>query len=161
MAIETKVDRQDIENFLYREARLIDDEKFEEWLDLFAEDALYWAPCNRYDIDPNTEVSLIYDDKARMNDRVWRLRSGLAYSQEPPSRLRHMLSNVEILASDGDTVSVSSNFAIFEVRKSVQKAFAGRVEHRLRREDGGWKIAFKKVELLNNDDPIDNLTFLV
>jgi len=161
MAIDTRVDRHEIENFLFREARLIDDEKFEEWLDLFTEDALYWAPCNRYDIDPNTEVSLIYDTKSRMGDRVWRLRSGLAYSQEPASRLRHMLSNVEIVEEAGDTVTVSSNFAIFEVRKGVQNTFAGRLEHRLRREGDGWKIAFKKVELLNNDDPIDNLTFLL
>ncbi|HZP27106.1 MAG TPA: aromatic-ring-hydroxylating dioxygenase subunit beta [Dehalococcoidia bacterium] len=161
MAIAAKIDRQEIENFLYKEARLIDDGKFDEWLELFAEDAIYWAPCNRYDIDPNTEVSLIYDDKSRMRDRVWRLQSGLAYSQEPASRVRHMLSNMELVATEGDAVTISSNFGIFEVRKGVQKTYAGRVEHHLRREGEGWKIAFKKVELLNNDDPIDNLTFLV
>jgi 3-phenylpropionate/cinnamic acid dioxygenase small subunit len=161
MAIDMRVDRQEIENFLFKEARLIDDGKFDEWLELFAEDAIYWAPCNRYDIDPASEVSLIYDDKSRMRDRVWRLQSGLAYSQEPASRVRHMLSNIELVSVEGDAATVSSNFAIFEMRKGVQKVYAGRVEHHLRREGDGWKITFKKVDLINNDDPIDNLTFLV
>jgi 3-phenylpropionate/cinnamic acid dioxygenase small subunit len=161
MAIETRIDRQEIESFLFMEARLIDDGKFDEWLELFAEDAIYWAPCNSYDIDPTTEVSLIYDDKSRMRDRVWRLQSGLAYSQEPASRVRHMLSNIELVSVEGDAATVSSNFAIFEMRKGVQKVYAGRVEHHLRREGDGWKITFKKVDLINNDDPIDNLTFLV
>ncbi|HXG36832.1 MAG TPA: aromatic-ring-hydroxylating dioxygenase subunit beta [Dehalococcoidia bacterium] len=161
MTTEVKIDRQEIENFLFKEARLIDDEKFEEWVDLFTEDTLYWAPCNRNEIDPSREVSLVYDDKSRMLDRVWRLRSGLAYSQEPASRTRHMISNVEIVEAGAEKVVVSSNFAIFENRRGAQKTFAGRFEHHLRPENGSWKIAFKKVELINNDDPIDNLTFLL
>ncbi len=161
MTVEVRVDRQEVENFLFKEARLIDEGKFDDWLTLFTDDAIYWAPCNKYEIDPNTEVSLIYDTKSRMGDRVWRLQSGLAYSQEPASRLRHMLSNVEIVEAVADKVIVSSNFAIFEVRKGGQRTFAGRFEHHLRPAGNSWQIAYKKVELLNNDDPIDNLTFLL
>ncbi|HXG36932.1 MAG TPA: aromatic-ring-hydroxylating dioxygenase subunit beta [Dehalococcoidia bacterium] len=161
MATEARVDRHEIENFIFKEARLIDEGKFEEWLDLFAEETLYWAPCNRYDIDPSQEVSLIYDDRGRLNDRVWRLRSGLAYSQEPASRTRHLISNVEIVESSAEKVVVSSSFAIFELRKGIQRTYAGRFEHHLVPSDGSWKITFKKIDLLNNDEPIDNLTFLL
>ena len=161
MATQAKVDRLEIEDYLFSEARLLDDEKFDEWLELFTDDAIYWAPCNRYEIDPSTEVSLIYDDRGRLGDRIWRLNSGLAYSQEPRSRTRHMVGNVQILEATAEKVSVTSSFAIFELRKGVQRTFAGRYEHHLRPADGSWKIAYKKVELLNNDEPIDNLTFLL
>lgn len=161
MTTQARVDRQEIENFLYKEARLLDQGNFNDWLELFTEDSIYWAPANRYEIDPNQEVSLIYDDRGRMGDRVWRLQSGLAYSQEPASRTRHLISNVEIVESSAEKVVTSSSFAIFEMRKGVQRTYAGRFEHHLRPADGGWKIAFKKIELINNDDPIDNLTFLL
>ncbi len=161
MTTQARVDRQEIENFLYKEARLLDEGNFNDWLELFTEDAIYWAPANRYEIDPSQEVSLIYDDRGRMGDRVWRLQSGLAYSQEPASRTRHLISNVEIVESSAEKVVTSSSFAIFELRKGVQRTYAGRFEHHLRPFEGSWKIAFKKIDLINNDDPIDNLTFLL
>lgn len=157
----TRVDREEIENFLYKEARLIDSRQFDDWLSLFTDDAIYWVPCNRDDIDPTREVSIIYDDRQRMEDRIWRLQSGLAYAQDPPSRTRRLLSNIEIMDATEDKVTVSSCFAIFELRRGVQTTFAGRYEHHLRRVDGSWKIAFKKAELLNNNETIDNLTFIV
>ncbi|MBX6318288.1 aromatic-ring-hydroxylating dioxygenase subunit beta [Pigmentiphaga sp.] len=79
--------RADVESFLYREARLLDTQRFEEWLDLFTDDALYWAPAGRDDIDPTRHVSIIHDDKAAMGRRVKRLRSGFAFAQEPASRV--------------------------------------------------------------------------
>ena len=159
--VQTPVDLHDVEQFLYREARLIDERKFDDWLALFTDDALYWAPANRNNIDPTREVSLIYDDRRRMGDRIWRLQSGMAHSQDPASKTRHLISNVEVIEATENEVTVSSCFAIFELRRGVQKTYAGRYEHHLRRVDGSWKIAFKKAELLNNDEPIDNLTFLV
>jgi 3-phenylpropionate/cinnamic acid dioxygenase small subunit len=161
--IGMNVDRQEVENFLYKEARLLDDGKLQEWLALFTPDARYWIPCNRDDIDPMREVSIIFDDRQRMEERVWRIESGLAYAQEPRSRTRHLLTNVEVLPGETeDSAATSSNFVVYELRRGKQLAFVGRIEHRLQRDgEGNWKIAYKKVELLNNNEPIDNLTFIV
>ena len=156
-----KPSRQEAEDFLYREAALLDDMRLEEWLELFTEDATYWIPENKDNPDPARETSILYDDRLRMEDRTWRLSHGPAHSQIPPSRTRRMISNVEVReAADGEA-TLYSNFVIFEVRRDEQRTFAGRYEHRLRREGDGWRIAQKKVILINNASPIYNLTFMV
>jgi benzoate/toluate 1,2-dioxygenase beta subunit len=155
------VDRHQIENFLYREARLMDEHAYDEWLSLWAEDALYWIPCNDDDIDPQRHVSIIYDNRARLEDRIERLKSGAAYAQEPKSRLRRVVSNVEIEEGGNGEVTVYSNFSLTELRRSRQDTFAGRTVHKLRPQGNSFKIAYKKVLLVNNDEVIDNLTFLV
>jgi 3-phenylpropionate/cinnamic acid dioxygenase small subunit len=156
-----KLSRQEAEDFLYREAALLDDMKLEEWLELFTEDATYWIPENKDDLDPARETSILYDDRFRMEDRVWRLMRGPAHAQIPPSKTRRMVSNVEVKEEADGGIVLYSNFAIFEVRRNEQRTFAGRYEHRLRLEDGNWRIAQKKVNLINNASPIYNLTFMV
>jgi 3-phenylpropionate/cinnamic acid dioxygenase small subunit len=155
------VDRHQIENFLYREARLMDEHAYDEWLSLWAEDALYWVPCNDDDIDPQRHVSIIYDNRPRLEDRIERLKSGAAYAQEPKSRLRRVVANVEIEEGDNGEVTVYSNFNLTELRRSRQDTFAGRTIHKLRPQGASFKIAYKKVLLVNNDEVIDNLTFLI
>ena len=152
-----------VASFLYQEARLIDEHRYQEWLALWEEsETLYWAPCNEDDIDPETHVSIVYDDRARLEARVWRLaHSGIAFAQVPPSRLRHLITNVEVEAADGDRVVTRSNFLLLEVRRNRQNLYGGYQEHRLRREGNGWRIETKKVNILTNDLAIDNLTFLV
>jgi benzoate/toluate 1,2-dioxygenase beta subunit len=153
--------REDIESFLYREAALLDAWKLEDWLQLFADDCVYWIPCNEDDNDPTQHISIAYDDRKNLQERIWRLNSGKAYSQEPRSRTRRLISNVEILKDSGSEITVSSSFALFQTRLGRQNTFAGRYEHRLRKLDGGWKIAFKKIELINNNDTIDDMTFMM
>jgi 3-phenylpropionate/cinnamic acid dioxygenase small subunit len=155
------VDRHQIENFLYREARLMDEHAYDEWLSLWTEDALYWVPCNDDDIDPQRHVSIIYDNRPRLEDRIERLKSGAAYAQDPKSRLRRVVSNVEIEEGDNGEVTVYSNFNLTELRRSRQDTFAGRTIHTLRPHGAGFQIAYKKVLLVNNDEVIDNLTFLI
>jgi 3-phenylpropionate/cinnamic acid dioxygenase small subunit len=155
------VDRHQIENFLYREARLMDEHAYDEWLSLWAEDMLYWVPCNEDDIDPQRHVSIIYDDHPRLEDRIERLKSGAAYAQEPKSRLRRVISNVEIEEGENGEVTTYSNFNLTELRRGRQDTFAGRTIHKLRPQGSGFKIAYKKVLLVNNDEVIDNLTFLI
>lgn len=154
------VDRKQIEEFLIDEAAYLDEEKFSEWLDLFTEDSFYWIPSNQDDIDPNTHVSIIYDDKNRLEERVWRLQSGLAYGQEPKSRTRHLVTNVKVLHCEEDKVIVTSNFILVELRRSIQTIYSGRLEHHLKQTDTTWKIASKKVELINNNEFLGNLSFL-
>lgn len=151
-----------VSRFLFLEARLLDERRFQDWLALFLESATYWIPANRYDIDPRSEVSLIYDDFSRMCERVGRIESGHAHAQDPMSRTRHLITNVEIEEWKEGSAKTSSNFLLAELRpRREQKIFVGRCEHDLMRVDGSWRIARKKVELLNNNEPIDSLTFLV
>jgi 3-phenylpropionate/cinnamic acid dioxygenase small subunit len=162
---KSPVDRHEIENFLYREARLIDEDKLDEWLALFVNDSpdeiIYWVPCNRDNIDPLREVSFIYDNRAHLEDRVWRLQSGLAHTMDPRPRIRHVVSNIELEAAGGDELTVHSTVLVFHFRKDKEKAFVGACLHRLRRVGGEWRIAFKKVDLLNNDGIIDSMQLLI
>ncbi len=156
-----RLSRQEAEDFLYREALLLDDMRLEEWLELFTDDAIYWIPENKDDLDPTRETSILYDDRFRMGDRVWRLTHGNAHAQIPPSRTRRIIGNVEVQEQADGEIILYSNFAIFEVRRNEQRTFAGRYEHRLRPEGDGWRIARKKVNLVNNASPLYNLTLMV
>ena len=156
------VDHRQVEQFLYREARLMDEHAYDDWLALWAVDALYWVPVNRDDIDSTREISIIYADRRRMEDMIARLKGGAAYAQDPPSRMRRIVANVEIEdeSEDGGIV-VCANFLLTELRRHRQTTFAGRTIHKLRPEQGSFKIVSKKVELLNNDEVIGNLSFLI
>jgi 3-phenylpropionate/cinnamic acid dioxygenase small subunit len=153
--------RSEAEDLLYREARLLDDLRHQEWLAMLDENATYWIPCNGEGTDPNREISLVFDDKHRLTDRIGRLQSGLAHAQNPPSRTKRLVSNVEIENVTENAATVLSGFILYELRRGKERVFAGRYEHRLHLVDGTWKIASKKVVLMNNDEVIDNLTFIV
>jgi benzoate/toluate 1,2-dioxygenase beta subunit len=103
----------------------------------------------------------VYEDKAHLEDRIVRLKSDAAYAQDPRSRMRRVISNVEIEEGEQGEVIVYSNFNLTELRRSQQRTFAGRTMHKLRPEGNSFKIAYKKVLLVNNDEVISNLTFLV
>jgi benzoate/toluate 1,2-dioxygenase beta subunit len=158
--------RSGAEDVLYHEAELLDgatldNTALDRWLELFTDDAVYWVPARHDESDPQRHVSLIYDDRARMAERVWRLSVGPAHAQIPPSTTRRLITNVRVTGTEGDEVVVRSNFAIFEVRKTTQRAFAGEYEHRLVPGGDGWLIRRKTARLVNCEAPIFNLTFLV
>jgi benzoate/toluate 1,2-dioxygenase subunit beta len=152
--------RERVEEFLFYEAKLIDEHLYDEWLGLWTEDGLYWVPCNTDDADPARQAMIIYDNRARLGERIYRLTSGAAWAQQPRSRTRRLISNVEVRLNEGGYV-VESNCIIAELRRSKQDIFAARMLHTLRPAGESFRIALKKVLLLNNDEPIDNLTFLV
>ncbi len=156
------IDRRKIEEFVYREARLMDEHRYDEWEALWTDDAIYWVPCNEDDIDPTRHVSIIYDDRTRIGHRITRLKSGEAHAQDPPSRMRRVISNFEIEEADGGEVIVRSNFLLVELRHE-QNLWAGTTTHRLRpdKDAGGLKLAFKKVLLVNNDAEMPALAFLI
>jgi benzoate/toluate 1,2-dioxygenase subunit beta len=153
--------RQQAEEILFEEARLLDAGRYDDWFAMFTDDAIYWLPCNGEGIDPNREISLVYDDHARLRDRVDRLNRGVAHAQSPPSKTCRLISNVQIQQVSTDTAAITSAFLLYELRQSRQRIFAGHYLHRLRLENDGWKIAWKKAVLVNNDEVIDNLTFIV
>jgi 3-phenylpropionate/cinnamic acid dioxygenase small subunit len=155
------LERELVESFLYREARLMDAHRYDEWLALFDEDATYWIPSNRDDVDPRREVSIAYANREHLTLQVQRLASGRAYTQDPPARLCRVVSNVEIEPADGDEAVVRSVFHLQIVRAGRDRVIAGRVIHRLRCRDGGLRIVSKKIELAANDEVLGDLTFLL
>ncbi|HVN30079.1 MAG TPA: aromatic-ring-hydroxylating dioxygenase subunit beta [Candidatus Binataceae bacterium] len=156
-----RLTRADAEDILYAEARLLDERRYPEWLAMFTADATYWVPANGEGVDPKREVSIIYDDIPRLTGRIERLTSGVAHAQLPPSKTRRVVSNVQIEKSDDNDATAICTFILYELRRNKQRIFAGRGEYRIRFEDARWKIAVKKVVLVNNDEVIDNLTFVV
>jgi p-cumate 2,3-dioxygenase subunit beta len=152
--------RAEVEAFLFREAELLDARDFDAWLGLFAEDGLYWVPSGSDDMDPAHEVSIAYDSLPRLRERVWRLRSGVAHAQEPPSRTTHIVSNVTVQA-DSDALRAGSAFVVHEFRRGRQHVHAGRYRHELRRAGHRLAIVVKKVELVNNDGYLGNLSILL
>lgn len=166
MAIEdvppaTAEDEREVARFLYREARLIDAGRFDEWLALWADDACYWVPANADDIDPSRHVSLIYDDRNRLTERIYRLTHSDVHSQEPASRLTHLLSGIEVGTLSAEEYFAHCAVLIAEVRHNRQEIYGGRVEYRLRRGGGALAMVVKKVILARNDSPLGNLTFLL
>jgi benzoate/toluate 1,2-dioxygenase subunit beta len=153
--------REQVEAFLYREARLADGHAYREWLDLWDTDALYWVPCNDDDADPARHVALIYENYAGLEDRVARLLSGYAHAQSPPSRLARLIGNIETRDLGEGLVEAHSAVSITAYRRGRLDQFAGRAVHRLRRHDDDLKLVRKTVYLVNNDGPISNLTFIV
>jgi 3-phenylpropionate/cinnamic acid dioxygenase small subunit len=149
----------DVAGFLYLEARLADEARYSEWELLWDDDALYWVPMHPDD-DPATNLSYIYDNRRRIKSRVAQLNTGNRHSQTPPSVMRRQLANMEVLDTTDDTVTVGSNFALFEYRYT-QRIWAGRVIHKVRRHPGGFKLAAKTVHLISAGGPVDTLAFLI
>ncbi len=152
--------REEIEALLYREARLLDEQRFTEWLELFTQDVVYWVPAGGEEPDPTRRVSFVHDDRQRLELRVDRLLGSHAYAQDPPSKIVRAVTNVEVREAAGDEVEVHSVLTVVEVRAGRQTLYAARCRYRLRRDDG-WKIARKEVRLVNRDDVFDNLTLLL
>ena len=102
---------------LEREARLLDQLRFDEWLAMYAPECIYWVPGTPEAGDPRKEIAICFDDRRRMEDRIYRLRTGYAWSQAPKSRTIRMISNVEVFETDASTARmVRSNFLISEFR---------------------------------------------
>jgi benzoate/toluate 1,2-dioxygenase beta subunit len=150
-----------IESFLYREARLMDEHRYQEWLSLWTNDGVYWVPTSKEATDPNQEVSIIYDDRSKIADRVEYLESGTVRDAKSRPSLRRIVSNIEIGKVTKEATEVESNFVLVEARDDDQFVWAGRTLHRLRAEGGDIRISFKKVLLVNSNQPMSILQFLI
>jgi 3-phenylpropionate/cinnamic acid dioxygenase small subunit len=160
-SVET-VSLTEIEQFLYREARFADEHDYDGWESLWTDDGFYWIPGGgRSDVDPDTQMSIAYDNRSRIALRVAQLKSGKRHSQTPPSSVRRMISNVELMGVEGADHLVGANFLAVESRERGTTIWAGRAEYRLRRVDGELKLAGKKVSLVDRDRALFTLAFLV
>lgn len=154
---------REIEAFLFMEARYADESRYDDWEALWAQDGLYWVP-RRPDLDPTKEVSHIYDNRQRIATRIRQLKSGFRHSQVPVSPMRRVLSNIEAVPSGADEYEVGANFMLMEL--AVQSTrnmnfWGGRYLYRLRREGGQLRMVVKKILLVDADEPIANLAFLI
>jgi 3-phenylpropionate/cinnamic acid dioxygenase small subunit len=159
------------EEFIFREVRLLDTLRLEEWLTLFTDDGLYWLPIEDGDLaGAEDAVSIIYDDRERREERVYRTLHTPVLDQRPRSRTVHLVGNVELAGTDerGDVRVLCSQF-IGELRPGGQgqvglnrtRVFAARGEYRLRGTPDGWRMSLKKLVLIDADQPLYNLTFVL
>ncbi len=153
----------DAEAFLFHEARLLDERRFEDWMALFTKTGYYWAPARVEQQDPWNEVSLIFDDREIMTSRIQRLRHPKIYAQLPHSRSVRQISNVQVEKADEktDDLLVHSTFFMLEHRPTLphamERIFAGRITHKLTRANETFQIAYKKVLIANCDTAFDPL----
>ena len=153
--------RYEVDDLLLREADLLDDGDLHGWLTLFTDDAVYQIPGS--DERGARATAIADDDRARLEDRVWRLTSGAAHAQIPPSRTCRFVTGVRLEdGEDGEgDARVRSRLLIVEVRRGERRGVAAHVEHRVRRVDGALRIAAKIVRLVDAAVPQHNLTFVL
>jgi benzoate/toluate 1,2-dioxygenase beta subunit len=148
-----------LEQYLYREARFIDEKRWDEWAALFVDEGEYWVPATRGQPDPKNHVSLIYERSLLRDIRLKRYLHPNAMSLQPEPYSVHLISNVMLDAYDQDTgvCVVNSRFIMLEYRRNEQRTFGGAATHTLESGDDDWKIRMKKVELVNCDSTLDSI----
>lgn len=144
-------------DLLYREAALLDRQQWDDWLALYVRDCVFWVPSfiNETTVtrDPQTEVSHIYyATRSGLEDRVWRIRSGLSVATIPVPRTMHAVTNIRLVEASDEALTVESNIAVdvFNLKNQSSHRLFGRAEHRLVKHDGAWLIARKTVIVLND-----------
>lgn len=156
----------EVARFLFKEARLADESRYDEWEALWTDDALYWVPAGGPDTDPGGQVAVIYDNRSRISTRIKQVKTGKRYAQAPPSHLRRIVGNIELLggrvnAAGGTDLEVGANFLAYESRERANELWGGRVTYRLRKADGAIRLAFKKAVLVDSDKALPTLGFLL
>lgn len=145
------------ERLLFREARLLDRMLYEEWLKVYAPEFVYWVPATADGGDPRRQVAVTFDDRRRTEDRIFRFRTGYAWSQAPPSRTVHLIGNVEVFKTAREsTMMVRSNFSISEFWGNETRILTGYAGHRFVESDGQWLIQCKQVNLIECDQSLRN-----
>jgi 3-phenylpropionate/cinnamic acid dioxygenase small subunit len=150
--------RHQIEDFLYLEAELLDERRLREWLELFTDDVHYWMPVRHNPLERPQELEeelskpgesyYFNDNKETLRTRVERLYSKTAWAEMPPSRTRHLISNIRIKKDDGVEIEVHSNFIVYRTRmEKDEDIFVGTRKDILRRANGELKIARRTILL--------------
>jgi len=152
--------RVEAEDLLYREARALDERRFDDWLAMYADDVVFWVPAWKNETtptsDPGSELSLIYyEAKELLADRVWRLNSGLSNASEIPARVVHMIGNVIVERADQREATILSSFTVHrhDARSDQSHVFFGLYRHVFRHDGDSWLIAAKTITLMNDCIP--------
>jgi len=150
---------EELVRFIYREARLLDEKRFDEWYELFTEDAYYWVPLAPGQTDPLAHNSLAYEDKLLLRLRIERLKLPTAYAQKPASRGHHVMQAPEVENSDTGTSEFVTRtpFIYTETRADESQRYAATAWHTLVRTPGGLRIRLKRVDILNADAALPSI----
>ena len=149
------------EQFLYLEARLLDTQQYEAWLDLFTADATYWVPLELGQTDPYETSSIIHDDRTLLELRVKQIRHPRAHARQPVARTVHNVSNIMVLSEAAAEVTVGSALTLIEFRNEKQRLYGALVEHKLRRKGDTFQIAHKRIDLVNSEGEMDGIAILL
>ena len=142
--------------FYIREAWLLDERKFKDWLDLFTDDILYFMPRRKNvlrrelhrEVTPLGDLAILEEDKRYLEMRVARLDSGMAWAEDPPSRTRHLVGNLEVTPLENGEVSVRTAFLVYRSHlETDHQLLSGSREDVLRQVAGGWKVAKRTILL--------------
>jgi 3-phenylpropionate/cinnamic acid dioxygenase small subunit len=158
---------QDLINFIYAEARMLDEQRFTAWLDLLTDDMHYWMPLAHDQDDPRLHTSLMSEDKLLLRIRVERLGGQRTYSQQPRSRCHHLLARPEIETGhalhqpENGQYVVRTAFHYVESRQDEQTLYAGWATHELVQQDGVLRIRKKRIDLLNREAALGNIQLLM
>jgi 3-phenylpropionate/cinnamic acid dioxygenase small subunit len=162
LIVDDAVERDRFAQIVYREARLLDRLQYDEWLSCFTPELLYWVPGTPHGGDPRREIAVMFDDRRRLEDRIFRLRSDFAWSQAPPSRTSRLVSNVEVFSTGrADMRMVRANFLVSEFWDKEIRSLAGWFGYQMVLQDGRWVIAAKQINLLECDQSLRNLSIVL
>ncbi|PCH83494.1 MAG: aromatic-ring-hydroxylating dioxygenase subunit alpha [Piscirickettsiaceae bacterium] len=153
----------ELESFIVNEAKLADESHYQQWEDLWADDAVYWVPVKEGD-DPAQKISLLYDNRTRIATRIRQLKTGYRYSQLPVSGMRRVISNFEYIEQADGRFQVEANFFLPEFSAQSVREFriwSGRITYILSRRGEGFQMHMKKIVLVNGSEPIPTLSFLI
>jgi benzoate/toluate 1,2-dioxygenase beta subunit len=152
----------EIERWLHREQHLLDERAWWQWLDLFDANGRYWVTNGSRDPTDVRQGVIIYEDKTALTARIRRLLHPAAYTQEPPPRTQHFLTNVWVEPCDAaaDEWQATGSLCVVAARLDALSAFVGRVEYRLCGGSTGWRLVEKRVTLIHNDQPLTLLPLL-
>ena len=149
------------EQFLFHEARLLDTQQYEEWLALFTQDATYWVPLEQGQKDPYETSSIIHDDRTLLELRVKQIRHPRAHARQPLARTVHQVTNVVQLGEANGELRIGSALTVVEFRNEKQRIYGALVEHRLRKNGDTFRIAHKRVDLVNSEGELDGIAILL
>ncbi|MGE3709615.1 MAG: aromatic-ring-hydroxylating dioxygenase subunit beta [Hyphomicrobiaceae bacterium] len=145
-----------------REARLLDQHRYENWLSLLSAECIYWIPGTPGAGDPRREIAVMFDDRRRLEDRIYRLRTGYAWSQAPISRTVRFVTNVEVFSTSvPDRHMVRCNVLIPEFWGDETRILSGWCGYKLAGRPGEWRIEAKQVNLIDCDQSIRNLSIIL
>jgi len=148
---------REVEQFLYRQAELLDEKRWEDFIGLFAADGMYWMPAAPEQTTGEGVPSIFYEDRNLMTVRMKRVTHPHAWSQSPMWGTSHLVSNVAIEREDARTgeLTVRSRFHMMEFRRDASRHFAGTYRHQLVRENGTYRIKLQRVDMVNGQGPYD------
>ncbi len=147
---------------LEREARTLDEWRLGDWLAMFTPECACWAPATKPAGDPRREIAVVFDDRRRMEDRVYRLETDFAWSQHPRARTVRMVTNTEVFRTDAEDAAMTrSTFLTTEFRDGDIRHLSGWNAHYLKQTADGWRIVVRQVNLINCDQNLRNPSLIL